>query len=117
LNLRGSGEDCIMSSFITCAGQIIITVITSSRLRWAGRIARVRDMRNSYKILVGNLEGNRQPGRAKSRWEDVVTINLREIGCKGVDWMHMARNRDQWRCLVNTVMNFRVPFKGGEFLD
>jgi hypothetical protein len=36
-------------------------------------------------------------------------MDLSEIGWVGMDWIHLAQNRDQWRALVNTVMNFRVP--------
>jgi hypothetical protein len=43
-------------------------------------------------------------------------MNLREIGCRGVDWFHLAQDRDQWWALVNTVMDFQVPFKVGNFL-
>jgi hypothetical protein len=40
---------------------------------------------------------------------DNITIDLREIGWDGVDWIDLAQDRDQWRALVNTVMNLRVP--------
>jgi hypothetical protein len=36
-------------------------------------------------------------------------MNLREIEWDGVDWMDMAQDKDQWRALVNTVLNLRVP--------
>jgi hypothetical protein len=36
-------------------------------------------------------------------------MDLRETGWDGVDWMEMAQDRDQWRALVNTVMNLQVP--------
>jgi hypothetical protein len=36
-------------------------------------------------------------------------MDLREIGWDGVDWIEVAQERDQWRDLVNTVMNLRVP--------
>jgi hypothetical protein len=36
-------------------------------------------------------------------------IDLREVGWDGVDWIDLAQDRDQWRSLVNTVMNLRVP--------
>jgi hypothetical protein len=36
-------------------------------------------------------------------------MNIREIGWDGVDWKERAQDRDQWRALVNAVMNFRVP--------
>jgi hypothetical protein len=43
------------------------------------------------------------------RWEDNIKIDLRKIGWEGVDWMHVAQNRDQWQILVNTEMNLWVP--------
>jgi hypothetical protein len=39
---------------------------------------------------------------------DNIKMNLREIGWDGVDWIDMAQDRDQWRALVNTVMNILV---------
>jgi hypothetical protein len=45
----------------------------------------------------------------KCRWVDNIKIDLREIGWDGMDWIDLAKDRDQWRALVNTVMNLRVP--------
>jgi hypothetical protein len=67
------------------------------------------DKRNAYRILVGKPEGRRSLGRPRRRWVDNIEIDLREIGWDGVDWVNMAQDRDQWRALVNTVMNLRVP--------
>jgi hypothetical protein len=72
-----------------------------------GHVARVGEMRNASCILVGKPEGMRPLGRPRRRWEDIM--DLRETGCKGVDWMHLAQDRFRWRALVNTVMNLRVP--------
>jgi hypothetical protein len=66
------------------------------------------DMRNVYKILVGNPEGKRLRGRPRRRWKDIRT-DLREIGWEGVDWIHLAEDKGQWRALVNIVMNLSVP--------
>jgi hypothetical protein len=41
--------------------------------------------------------------------EDDIKMDLREIRWEGLDWMHLAQDRGQWRAVVNTVMNFRVP--------
>jgi hypothetical protein len=59
--------------------------------------------------MVGKPEGKRPPGRPRHRWEDNIRMDLREIGWEGVDWIHMAQDNDQWRAVVNTVMNLRVP--------
>jgi hypothetical protein len=48
-------------------------------------------------------------GRPRRRWADSIKMNLREIGWDGVDWIELAQHRDQWRALVNTAMNLRVP--------
>jgi hypothetical protein len=65
--------------------------------------------RNAYRILVGKPEGKRALGRLRRRWEDNIRMDLREIGWSGMDWIDLAQDRDQWRALVNTAMNLRVP--------
>jgi hypothetical protein len=44
-------------------------------------------------------------------------MDLREIGCDGMAWNDLAKDRDQWRALLNTVMNLRVPKNAGKFLS
>jgi hypothetical protein len=83
----------------------IVRVIKS----WAGQVARIGEMKNTYKIFVGKSEGRRPLGRHRLRWEDNIKIELREIGWEGVDWFNLNQDRDQWRAVVNTVMNLRVP--------
>jgi hypothetical protein len=58
---------------------------------------------------VGKPEGKRSLGRPRRIWVDNIKIDLGEIGWNGVDWIDLAQERDQWRALVNTVMNLRVP--------
>jgi hypothetical protein len=58
---------------------------------------------------VGKPEGKRPLGKPRSRWEDNIRMDLREIGWGGMDWIDLAQDRDQSRALVNTVMNLRVP--------
>jgi hypothetical protein len=86
-----------------------IRMIKSRRMRWATHVARMRETTNSYRILVGKPEGKRPLGRPRRRWEDNIRMGLREIGWDGMDWIDLAQDRDQWRALVNTVMNLRVP--------
>jgi hypothetical protein len=88
----------------------IIIIIKSRRMRWAGHVARMRDRRNAYRILVEKPEGRRSLGRPRCRWMDNIITDLREIGRVGMsmDWIDLAHDRE-WRALVNTVMNLRVP--------
>jgi hypothetical protein len=65
--------------------------------------------RNAYRILVGKPEGKRPLGRPRLRWVDSIKMNLRGVRWDSMDWIDVARDRDQWRALVNTVMNLRVP--------
>jgi hypothetical protein len=58
---------------------------------------------------VGKSDGKRPLGRPKRRWVDNIKMDLREIELGGVDWIDLAQGREQWRVLVNTVMNLRVP--------
>ena len=54
-------------------------------------------------------KGNRPLGRPRRRWEDNSKMDLREVGgCCG-DWMELDQDREMWRALVSTLMNFRVP--------
>jgi hypothetical protein len=62
-----------------------------------------------YRIFVGNPEGKRPLGRPRSRWVGNIKMDLREIGWYGMNWIDLAQDRDQWRALVNTVINLRVP--------
>jgi hypothetical protein len=67
------------------------------------------DKRNEYKILVGKPEGKRPLGEPRRRWVDNIKIDHREIGWGGMDLIDLAQDREQWRDLVNAVMNLRVP--------
>jgi hypothetical protein len=89
--------------------RILYRIIKSRRMRWAGHVARMGENRNADGILVGMPEGKRPLGRPRRRWVDNMKMDLGEIGWNGVDWIDMAQDRDQWRALVNTVLNFPVP--------
>jgi hypothetical protein len=56
-----------------------------------------------------NLDMKRPLGRLKRRWEDNIRMDLMEVGWKDVDWIHIAEDRDQWRAVVNNLMNLHVP--------
>jgi hypothetical protein len=67
------------------------------------------EKRNAYRILVGNSEGKRPLGRQRRGGVDNIKMDFREIGWDGMDWIDLAQDRDQWRALLNAVMNLRVP--------
>jgi hypothetical protein len=55
-------------------------------------------------------ESHKRPlGRPRRRWVENIKIVLRDVGWDGVDWINLAQDRDNWRVLVNKVMNLRVP--------
>jgi hypothetical protein len=65
--------------------------------------------RNAGRILVGRPEGKRPLGRPRRRWVDNNKMDLIEIEWDGMDWIDLAEDRNQWKALVNMVMNFGVP--------
>jgi hypothetical protein len=67
------------------------------------------ERRNAYWILVGKPGEKRLLGGPRRRWEDNMKMDFKEIGWRDTDWIHLAEDRDQWRDLVNTILNLRVP--------
>jgi hypothetical protein len=65
--------------------------------------------RNAFRILVGKPEEKRPLGRPRRRCVNNIKMDLREIGWGGMDSSDLPQDRDQWRALMNTVMNLRVP--------
>jgi hypothetical protein len=65
--------------------------------------------RNEYKISVGNPERKSPLGRPRRRREDNIRMDLKEVVWEDVEWMHLAQDREQWRTVVNTLINVRVP--------
>jgi hypothetical protein len=79
------------------------------RMRWAGHVARIGAKRNACRTLVGKPEGKKPLGRPRCRWVNNIKMVLREVGWGGMDWIELVQDRDQWRALVNMVMNLQVP--------
>ena len=56
----------------------------------------------------GNLQ-ERPLGRPRHTWEDNIQMDLQEMGCGGMDWIVLAKNKDRWRALVTALTNLRIP--------
>jgi hypothetical protein len=64
--------------------------------------------RNVYGVLVGKPKG-KNTWKPRRRWENGIKMDLRDIGWGGgVEWIHLAQDRERWRAVVNAVMNLRV---------
>ena len=60
-------------------------------------------------VRRGNLRERDHLKKPKRRWEDNMKMDLKEVGCGGIDWIELAQDSDRWRALVSAVMNIRVP--------
>ena len=58
---------------------------------------------------MGKPEGKKPLGRPRLKWEDNNKMDFQEVGCGGMDWIELTRDRGRWQALVNKVMNLRVP--------
>jgi len=85
-------------------------------MRWAGHVARMREERGAYRVLVGTPEGKRPLVRPRRRWVDIIRMDLQEVEHGSVDWIGLVQDRDRWRTHVSAVMNLRVPCNAGNFL-
>jgi hypothetical protein len=84
-------------------------IIKSRRMRWEGHVARMGEKRTAYRLFVGKPEGKRPLGRPRRRWVDNIRMDLGEVGWCDVDWIGLAKDRNRWRSLVNSVLNLWVP--------
>ena len=57
----------------------IVRVIKSTRLKWAGHVARMELGRCAFKSITGKPTGKRPLGRSRRRWEDNIRMDLKEI--------------------------------------
>jgi hypothetical protein len=94
----------------------IIRIIKSRRMTWAGHVARMGEERKAYRLLVGKQEGKKpilsthlRLGRPRRRWVDNIRKDLGEVRWGDVDWIGLAKDRNRWRAVVNSVLNLRVP--------
>jgi hypothetical protein len=64
----------------------VVRQMKSRRIKWVGHVARMGEGINVYRVLVGEAEGKRQLERPSRRWEEVIKMDLREIGWGGGVW-------------------------------
>jgi hypothetical protein len=72
-------------------------------------VARIGKKKDAYRLMVGKREGKRPLERPRPRWLNNIMIDLGEVEWNNVDWIGLALNRNRWRALVNSVLNFWVP--------
>ena len=78
-------------------------------MRWASHVDRMEEGRSVFKILAGKPTGKRPLGRFRCRWEDNITMNLKEIGINASNLADSHQARNYWRVLVNAALDLRVP--------
>jgi len=74
------------------------------------------DGRGAYGVLVGRTDGQRPLDRPRHRCDDNITMDLQDVGWRGLDWIDLAQNRDGWQAVVNAEMKIRLPLYAGKFL-
>jgi hypothetical protein len=87
----------------------IIRISKVRRMRWTGHVARLREHRDVYSLLVGKPEGRRPLGRPRRRWLDNIRMDIVEVGWGDVDWIGLAQDRDRRIAHVNSVLSLWVP--------
>jgi len=76
------------------------------------------EKRCAYGVFVGKPEGKRLLGRLRHSWEDNIKMDLKRVGCGGMDWIELAQDRDRWRLVICEFGNEPSgSIKCGEFLD
>jgi hypothetical protein len=70
-------------------------MIKARGMKLSGHVAHLGEMRNAHKMLVGKAQSKRPLGRPRRRWEDNIQMDLKKIGWEGVNWIHLAQDRDR----------------------
>jgi hypothetical protein len=83
-------------------------LVTISKWQVLQDVARM-GKRKACRLLVGKPEGKSPLGRPRRRWVDNIRMDLGEVGWSYVDWIGLAKDRNRWRALVNSILNLQVP--------
>jgi hypothetical protein len=86
-------------------------------MRWAEHVACIGEGKGAYRNSEGESEGKRPFGRPRRRWEDNIKMEIQEVGCGGMGWIELDKDRNSWRALLNAVIKFWGSIKCEEFLD
>ena len=65
--------------------------------------------RGVYRVLVGKPEGKRHLEDPGVDGKNNINMCFQEVGCRGVEWIELAQDRDRWRALMTAVMNLPLP--------
>jgi hypothetical protein len=79
-------------------GEDTVRFIKAQRVQWLGHVGRMDETAMPKSVLKGKLHAMRRIGIPRIRWLEDVIADLRRMGISG--WMEKARNRDQWRRIV-----------------
>jgi hypothetical protein len=71
-------------------------------------VERIGEIRNANKTLVAEPEVKVPLGRSGSRWDDNITVGLKELGLEGLNWDRLSQDRDRRQAVLNTIINVRV---------
>jgi hypothetical protein len=77
------------------------------RMRWAGHVAQMGE--ECIQDIDGKTIRKETTRKTTCRWMDNIKMDLKETEWGGMDWIDLAQNRNQWRALMNMVMNLRDP--------
>ena len=77
-----------------------------------GHVARMRERKGVYSVVVEKPEGKKPLGRPTRRWKDNIKMDLQDVGCGVMEWIELGQERDRWGTLVNKVMNsFHISYQ------